>query len=62
MRIAEYYKEHGSAGYRAVTYRMMVEDVVAGTPRTVYRVLKSGGFSARSNDKKQSTKGQGHSL
>ena len=58
-RIAEYYKEHGSAGYRAVTYRMIDEDVVAVTPRTVYRVLKSGGFFARSNDKKRSTKGQG---
>jgi transposase InsO family protein len=59
QRIVEYYRAHRTAGYRAVTYRMMDEDVVAVTPRTVYRVLKSGGFSARSNDKKHSTKGQG---
>ena len=58
-RIAQYYKEHGSEGYRAVTYRMMDEDVVAVTPSTVYRVLKSRGFFNRWNDKKLSTKGQG---
>ncbi len=58
-RIAEFYRQHRTEGYRAVTYRMIDEDVVAVAPSTVYRVLKSLGFFQKWNQGKESLKGTG---
>jgi transposase InsO family protein len=58
-KIAEYYRGHATEGYRAVTYRMMDEDIVAVAPSTVYRVLKSQGFFTRWNVRPDSRKGSG---
>ena len=57
--IESYYREHREESYRALTYRMIDEDVVAVSPATVYRVLKSKGFLAKWNEIRPSSKGKG---
>jgi putative transposase len=57
--IIEYHKNHSQDGYRSVTYQMMDADVVAVSPATVYRVLKSYGFLNKWNASKVSLKGTG---
>lgn len=57
--IVEYYKNHPQEGYRTLTYQMMDEDIVAMSPATVYRVLKSRGFLSKWNESKVSFKGTG---
>jgi putative transposase len=42
--IIKYYLEHSRVGYRALTYMMLDADVVAVSPATTYRVLKSAGL------------------
>lgn len=39
-----YAKNHIGEGYRRLTYMMMDENVVAASPSTVYRILKSAGL------------------
>lgn len=56
--IVNYHLKHPLDGYRALTYMMLDEDVVAVSPTTTYRVLKSGGFLNRWN-KGKTKKGQG---
>jgi transposase InsO family protein len=56
--ILTFYAEHPLEGYRRLTYMMMDADVVAASPATVYRVLKSAGCFARWN-RTQSSKGTG---
>lgn len=46
----EYYKNHPREGYRALTYQMMDADVVAVSPATVYRVLKSHCLMSKWNE------------
>ena len=41
--ILEFYLEHPLDGYRRLTYMMLDDDIVAVSPSTVYRVLKSAG-------------------
>ena len=57
--IVKYYSTHPRRGYRALTYHMMDEDIVAVSPATVYRVLKSAGMLSSWNQTKQSLKGTG---
>ena len=47
-------------GYRRMTYMMMDENIVAVSPSTTYRVLKSAGLINKWNTKKSSSKGQGY--
>lgn len=56
--IIEYYLTHPREGYRRITYMMIDENLVATTPATVYRVLKSAGVMRQWNGK-SSKKGQG---
>jgi putative transposase len=56
--ILAYHAEHPGQGYRRLTYMMMDADIVAASPTTVYRVLKSAGCLARWNSK-ESCKGKG---
>jgi putative transposase len=56
--IIAYVQNHQKEGYRRLTYMMMDEGVVALSPSTVYRVLKSVGLLRRWNRKK-SKKGTG---
>ena len=58
-KIAEYYRLNPTEGYRAATYRMMDEDIVAVAPSTVYRVLKSLGVFSKWNQSSESLKGTG---
>lgn len=58
-KIVEYCQTHPTEGYRAATYRMLDEDIVAVSPATVYRVLKSEGFFTKYNQTKPSSKGTG---
>jgi len=46
-------------GYRRLTYRMIDEDIVAVSPSSVYRILKTAGLLNRWNTKKQKGKGTG---
>jgi transposase InsO family protein len=46
-------------GYRRLTYRMLDEDVVAISPSSVYRILKSEGLLNQWNTVKSSSKGNG---
>lgn len=48
-------------GYRRLTYRMLDEDVVAVSPSSVYRILKSEGLLNQWNTLKSSSKGNGFS-
>jgi transposase InsO family protein len=56
--IVNYHGEHPRVGYRALTYMMLDEDVVAVSPTTTYRVLKNAGLLNRWNGK-VSRKGRG---
>ncbi len=56
--IVDYAGEHPGDGYRRLTYMMMDADVVAVSPASVYRVLKSVGLMALWN-RKHSKKGTG---
>ncbi len=47
--IVHHYGEHPTEGYRRLTYMMLDADVVAVSPATVYRVLKSAGCLERWN-------------
>ena len=50
--ILAYYAEHPDDGYRRLTYLMMDSDIVACSPATVYRVLKTHGCFERWNTQK----------
>jgi transposase InsO family protein len=56
--IVDFHFAHSLEGYRALTYMMLDADVVAVSPSTVYRVLKSEGLVGRWN-RKPRTKGKG---
>jgi len=56
--IVNYHHEHPTDGYRALTYMMLDRNIVAVSPATTYRVLKSGGFLRRWNEGR-SKKGHG---
>jgi len=56
--IVEYARAHPDEGYRRMTYMMLDEGVVATSPSSVYRVLKSEGLLQDSTSK-PSRKGQG---
>lgn len=65
--IIEYAKRHRSEylfddrdGYRRLAYMMLDEDIVAVSPSTVYRVLKTSGLLNKWNTKKSSSKGLGY--
>ena len=45
--IINYIKSYLGEGYRRLTYMMMDEDVVAVSPSSTYRVLKSAGLLNR---------------
>ena len=45
--IVNYAREHPGEGYRRLTYMMLDADVVAVSPSTTYRVLKSAGLLNR---------------
>lgn len=57
--IIKYAKSHPGEGYRRLTYMMIDDIIVAISPSTTYRVLKSAGLSNRWNRVKRSAKGQG---
>ncbi len=50
--IVRFHHQHLLEGYRRMTYMMIDEDVVAASPATVYRVLKSAGLLERWNSKR----------
>ena len=56
--IVSYFIQHPFEGYRRLTYMMMDEDIVAVSPASVYRVLKSRGLMELRNVK-PSSKGKG---
>lgn len=56
--ILAYHERHSLEGYRRLTFMMIDGDVVALSPTTVYRVLKSAGLLDRWNGKR-SLKGTG---
>ena len=56
--ILAYYGTHAPEGYRRLTFMMLDEDVVAVSPATTYRVLKSEGLLDRWN-RQPSKKGTG---
>ena len=57
--IINYAKSHLGEGYRRLTYMMMDEDVVAVSPSSTYRVLRSAGLLNRWNQTKTNSKGTG---
>lgn len=57
--IIDYYSNHSRDGYRALTYQMMDQDIVAISPATTYRVLKSHGLLSKWKEQKKSLKGTG---
>jgi hypothetical protein len=54
----DYHASHAPEGYRRLTFMMLDDDIVAVSPATVYRVLKSEGLLDRWNGK-SSKKGTG---
>lgn len=58
LKIIEYFSENQLDGYRRLCYMMMDADILAVSPSTVYRVLKSEGLLRRWNGK-ESKKGTG---
>jgi len=58
QNILDYQQKNPLEGYRRLTYMMMDANVVAASPATVYRVLKSAGLMSRWNNK-PTTKGTG---
>jgi transposase InsO family protein len=57
--IIAYAKSHLGEGYRRLTYMMMDEDIVAVSPSSTYRVLRSAGLLNRWNETKTNSKGNG---
>lgn len=58
--IVDYYISHPFNGYRRITYMMIDENIIATSPPTVYRVLKSSGVMRKWDNKKStSQKGKG---
>lgn len=57
--IINYVKAHTGQGYRRLTYMMIDANIVAVSPSTTYRVLKSAGLLNRWNRVKRSAKGSG---
>lgn len=57
--IIKYAKSQPGEGYRRLTYMMIDDNIVAVSPSTTYRVLKSAGLLNRWNKVKRSAKGQG---
>lgn len=57
--IINYAKSHIAEGYRRLTYMMMDGDIVAVSPSSTYRILKSAGLLNRWNNIKKSLKGKG---
>ena len=57
--IVSYAKCHPGEGYRRLTYMMIDDNVVAVSPATTYRILKSAGLLNRWNKVKRSSKGGG---
>jgi putative transposase len=57
--IINYAKNHLGEGYRRLTYMMIDDDVVAVSPSTTYRVLKSAGLLNQWKRVKKSSKGHG---
>lgn len=58
-KILEYYQQKPGVRYRELTYMMLDAGIVAVSPCTSYRVLKTGGFMRRWNESKPSLKGTG---
>ena len=56
--IIQYYHQHPNEGYRRLAFMMLDDNVVAVSPSTVYRVLKSADLLRKWNRKK-SSKGDG---
>lgn len=56
--IIQYYEEHPLEGYRRLTYMMMDANIIAVSPSTTYRILRSEGLLDRWN-RKVSKKGTG---
>lgn len=57
--IINYARLHSGEGYRRLTYMMIDDNIVAVSPSTTYRVLKSAGLLNRWNKVKKSSKGSG---
>jgi transposase InsO family protein len=57
--IIKYATAHSEESYRRLTYMMLDADIVAATPSSVYRVLKSANMLNQWNNVKKSTKGNG---
>jgi|SRR5690554_3040363 transposase InsO family protein len=57
--IISHAKAHPGEGYRRLTYMMIDDNIVAVSPSTTYRVLKSAGLLNRWNKVKRSSKGHG---
>lgn len=57
-KIIQYFYEYPLEGYRRLTYKMIDNNIVAVSPSTVYRVLKTAGLLGRSKNK-VSKKGSG---
>jgi putative transposase len=57
--IINFAKKHTGEGYRRLTYMMIDDNIVAVSPSTTYRVLKSAGLLNRWNKVKRSSKGGG---
>lgn len=57
--LLSYAKNHPGEGYRRLTYMMMDDDIVAVSPSTTYRLLKSHGLLNQWNQVKTSKKGTG---
>lgn len=49
--ILRYHERHAPEGYRRMTFMMLDADVVAVSPASVYRVLRSAGVLDRWNQK-----------
>jgi putative transposase len=57
--IISYAQTHIGEGYRRMTYMMIDDNIVAISPSTTYRVLKTAGLLNRWNKVKKSIKGNG---
>lgn len=58
-KIIEYCQDKIEDGYRRLTYMMLDDDIVAVSPSSVYRVLRSNNLLNRWSEKKPSSKGSG---
>lgn len=57
--IIEYCRSRYGEGYRRLTYEMMDKDIVAVSPATTYRILRSNGILRQWAAKKTTSKGDG---